>query len=109
MIAFKYVVGRIRDLPSAKVFENRLYGLYILTPLMADSDLSECLHKVEIAVKDKKMDVDFFIHLFIYRIHSKKYGKSIPRVETTVQSHTKLPKPECQLPLITYQLVHPPT
>ncbi|KAF5415193.1 MAG: hypothetical protein C5S48_06310 [Candidatus Methanogaster sp.] len=34
-------------------------------------------------------------------IHSKKYGKSIPWVETTVQSQTKLPKPECQLPLTT--------
>ncbi|HDN65496.1 MAG TPA: hypothetical protein ENF23_04245 [Methanosarcinales archaeon] len=40
VIALKYEVVNIRELPSAKIFENRFYGLYPLTPLMADSDLA---------------------------------------------------------------------
>ncbi|MEA3323911.1 MAG: hypothetical protein U9Q37_02075 [Euryarchaeota archaeon] len=40
VIAFKYEVVKIRELPSAKIFKNRLYGLYPLTPLMADSGLA---------------------------------------------------------------------
>jgi len=60
VIAFKYEVVRIWELESSKVFENRLYGLYPLTPLMADSDLARCLHEVEIAVNDKKIDVDSY-------------------------------------------------
>ncbi len=60
VIAFKYEVVRIWELESAKIFESRLYGLYPLTPLMADSDLARCLYEVEIAVKDKKIDVDSY-------------------------------------------------
>ena len=60
VIAFKYEVVKIWELESAKVFENRLYGLYPLTPLMTDSDLAGCFHEVEIAIKDKKMDVDSY-------------------------------------------------
>ena len=58
VVAFKYEVVRIWELPSAKIFENKFYGLYLLTPLMVDSDLARCLLEVEIAVKDKKIDYD---------------------------------------------------
>ena len=54
------MVVRIWELPSAKIFESRLYGLYPLTPLMADSDLARCFQEVEIAVNDKKIYVDSY-------------------------------------------------
>ena len=60
VIAFKYEVVRIWELESAKIFESKLYGLYPLTPLMADSDLARCLQEVESAVRDKNMDVDSY-------------------------------------------------
>ncbi len=48
---------------------------------MADSDLARCLHEVDIAVKDKKIDVDSYTRIRIFA--ELKYPDGV--VKTTIK------------------------
>ncbi|MEA1870018.1 MAG: hypothetical protein U9N09_07755 [Euryarchaeota archaeon] len=75
VIAFSYEVIRIWDIRVDHIFDNHLYGLYPFTPLAKGAKLSECIEKVDRAVKDKYLDSDTYMCMRV--IAELKYPKEV--------------------------------
>ena len=61
VMTFDYDVKQVWELQSKEIFENRLYGLYPLTFLMADTNIGECTRNLDDAIKHNHLDRECYV------------------------------------------------
>lgn len=66
IITFNYEVIKVWEIKANHIFDNHLYGLYSLAPLTKGAELSDCIEKVDSAVKDKYIDCDTYMCMRVF-------------------------------------------
>ena len=66
ILRFDYEVIKIWDIEANHIFDNHLYGLYSLAPLTKGAELSDCIEKVDSAVKDKYIKYDTYMCMRVF-------------------------------------------
>jgi len=75
IFTFNYDVIKVWELKSKAVFKDELAGLYALTPLMPDADLSECREKLIWAVEHNLISASSYMCMATFA--RLKYSKEV--------------------------------
>jgi len=75
IMRFNYEVIKIWEIEANHIFDNHLYGLYSLAPLMRGAELPDCIEKVDSAVKDKYIGFDAYMCMRVFA--ELKYSEEV--------------------------------